>query len=80
MPAGRFRILNYSLLRLFTGFASAALMAWKLTVSNVTNKVAATASAKIHQVSVVRYSYWFNQLVRKYQASGIAMKQAISTM
>ena len=72
--------LNYSVLRLLIGFARAALIAWKLTVNKVTTNVAMTAIKKSHQLSVVRYSYWLSQLVRKYLDSVMAIAQAISTV
>ena len=43
--AGRFRYVghNYSLLKLFTGLATAARMLWKLTVSNAIDTVTKAA-------------------------------------
>ena len=40
---------HYSLLKLFTGFAIAALIAWKLTVNMVSSNTPIPAAAKIHQ-------------------------------
>ena len=47
--------LSHSVLKLFTGFATAALIAWKLTVSKVISKAPAPADAKIHHDNAVRY-------------------------
>src|SRR5438477_12983830 len=41
---------HHSVLKLFTGFATAAFIDWKLTVNNVMASVHAPATAKIHQV------------------------------
>lgn len=42
--------LDYSLLKLFTGLASPAFIARKLTVINAINKAATPATANIHQL------------------------------
>ncbi len=42
---------NYSLLRLFTGFASAAFIAWKLTVNSAMPRDSAPATVNIHQAT-----------------------------
>ena len=44
----------YSALKLFTGFANAALNAWKLTVINAIRTAITPASAKIHQLIFMR--------------------------
>ena len=44
---------SHSLLKLFTGFATAALIAWKLTVASVINKAPDPAMINIHQDMVV---------------------------
>jgi hypothetical protein len=44
----------YSLLKLFTGFASAALNDWKLIVINATSKVITPAIKNTHQLIVMR--------------------------
>lgn len=46
----------YSVRRLFTGLAMAALIAWKLTVSNAINKAVIPAIANTDQLMVVRYA------------------------
>ena len=40
---------DHSLLKLFTGFASAALIAWKLTVISAITTAAMPAAANTHQ-------------------------------
>ena len=42
--------IHYSVLKLFTGFDIAALMAWKLTVKMVMSNDPEIATAKIHQL------------------------------
>ena len=54
------RIKYYSAFKLLTGFAIAAFIAWKLTVNKVMNKAPPIATAKIHQLISVRYSYFCN--------------------
>ena len=43
---------HYSVLKLFTGLATAALMAWKLMVAKAINTATTPEPAKIHQASV----------------------------
>ena len=55
-----FRILSlltshYSVLKLFTGLATAAFIAWKLTVNTVIINAPTPATAKIHHDNPVRY-------------------------
>ena len=45
---------HYSVLRLFTGFASAALIAWKLIVNKAIAAAAIPANKNIHQGIEVR--------------------------
>ena len=45
----------YSLLKLFTGFAIAAFIAWKLTVAKAINITNIPADANIHQLNEMRY-------------------------
>ena len=63
-----FRVLNsclappsgggggYSVLKLFTGLAIAAFIAWKLTVHRAINIAPAPAAKNIHQLIEIRYS------------------------
>ena len=44
----------YSVLKLFTGFAIAAFIAWKLTVINAINITNNPADANSHQLRVMR--------------------------
>ena len=45
----------YSLLKLFTGFAIAAFIAWKLTVPNAINITNTPARANMLQLRLIRY-------------------------
>ncbi len=47
--------VHYSVLNDFTGFATAAFIAWKLTVSKVIAMAPVPAPAKIHQESPALY-------------------------
>lgn len=49
-------VKTYSVRRLFTGFANAAFIAWKLTVSNAINKAVAPAAINIDQPILIRYA------------------------
>ena len=51
----------YSLLKLFTGFAIAAFIAWKLTVKTATNKASTPANKKYSYPIGIRYGKSFNQ-------------------
>jgi len=44
----------YSALKLFTGFASAALTAWKLTVASAITTAIKTTNPNIHQLMCIR--------------------------
>ena len=52
--------IDYSVLKLLTGLAIAALIAWKLTVNKVISNAPPIATAKIHQLISARYSYFCN--------------------
>lgn len=45
---------SYSLLKLFTGLATAALIAWKLTVTAATNKAMPPAAKNTHDGMLMR--------------------------
>ncbi len=47
---------SYSVLKLFTGFATAAFIAWKLTVANAIKIASTPAAINIHQEISTRYS------------------------
>ena len=49
-----FLISHYSLLKLFTGFATAASIAWKLTVINAITIASTPATMNIHQLIFMR--------------------------
>lgn len=51
---GEFRKIIYSALKLLTGLAFAALIAWKLMVSRATSKAMSPAKAKTHQLMGIR--------------------------
>src|ERR1700694_2098683 len=70
---------NHSVLKLFTGFAIAAFIAWKLTVSKAINKAPIPATPKTHQLMVIRYAKLCNHLFITHQATGNAMHDAMNT-
>ena len=47
--------IDYSILKLFTGFAIAAFIAWKLTVINAINIAIIPATRNIHQLIAILY-------------------------
>jgi hypothetical protein len=49
-------LILHSVLKLFTGFAMAALMDWKLTVINAINIADAPAITNTHQLKLVLYA------------------------
>src|SRR6185369_17520919 len=70
---------HYSVLKLFTGFAIAAFIAWKLTVSNATSNAAAPAIANSHQLMLILYEKSCSHLCITYHAIGNAMTLAMIT-
>ena len=72
-------IINYSLLKLFTGLVIAAFIAWKLTVRSAIRIAANPAARNIHQLIATRYSKLCNQLCIIHQATGNATRQEIRT-
>ena len=72
-------LIYYSVLKLFTGFAIAALIAWKLTVNNAINITNNPADANSHQLNVIRYGKFCNHLFAAIYASGDAIIKAITT-
>ena len=72
-------LLVYSVLKLFTGFATAALKAWKLMVITAINMASNPDMAKIHQLISVLYAKSASHLCIKYQATGAAIKNDINT-
>jgi len=77
----RFSIFDfsYSVLKLFTGLATAALMAWKLTVNNAISKAAIPATANTHQLILILYAKSCNQLLITNQDIAQAMTIDIPT-
>src|SRR4030095_6654434 len=69
----------HSVRKLFTGLASAAFIAWKLTVSNAIANAATIAPPKIHQLILTLYGKSFNQSFIAHQATGKAINAAITT-
>ena len=55
-PAESFKSWFYSVLKLFTGFAIAAFIAWKLIVTNAITSASITAIRNIHQLISTRYA------------------------
>ena len=47
---------SYSVLKLFTGFATAAFIAWKLIVANAINTASIPAAINIHALILMRYA------------------------
>src|SRR5690349_20827140 len=45
---------TYSVLKLFTGFVIAALIAWKLTVANAITTASTPASTNVHTLTSIR--------------------------
>lgn len=48
LPANEYGYTFYSVRKLLTGFAKAAFIAWKLTVSDAINKAKTPANTKTH--------------------------------
>ena len=69
----------YSALNDFTGFATAAFIAWKLTVNNAIAIAIMPAIANIHQLISIRYAKACNHLFINHQAIGDAIKMAMHT-
>ena len=64
----------YSVLKLFTGFASAAFIAWKLIVIKAINKAAAVVITNTVQLIGIRYAKSCSHLCITNQAIGEATK------
>lgn len=69
----------YSDRRLVTGFATAALMDWKLMVTMVMIIAAKPAKINIKGLIEILYSYFCSQPFKKYRATGDAIKQLNNT-
>src|SRR5664279_1653736 len=63
--------LPYSVFKLFVGFATAARIAWKLTVMMAIQTAIRPASANIHQLMGVRYANAESHLFMAHQAMGV---------
>src|SRR4030095_5622544 len=80
----RFKFVNssivlYSVRKDFTGFATAALIAWKLIVPKAIMTASNPAATNIHQLMLIRYAKSCSQLCIIHQAMGDAMTKAIAT-
>ncbi len=71
--------VHHSVLKFFTGFAVAALMACKLIVSTAINKASTAATINIHQAISILYEKSCSQLCMAHHASGNATNEAINT-
>ena len=69
----------YSVLKLFTGFAIAALIAWKLIVATAIITASKPVAINIHALILVRYAKSLSQLFVAYHAMGEARINAITT-
>src|ERR1700730_804228 len=70
---------NYSVLKLFTGLATAALIAWKLTVSTAMQRAIAAVIRNTSQPIFVRYAKSRSHLLITHQATGDAITIDIAT-
>src|SRR6266545_3074937 len=73
-----FFIKLYSVLKLFTGFAIAAFIAWKLTVIKATAIAKIPVAANTPHSTLIRYANDCSQLFIKYHATGDAINNAIA--
>src|SRR6266487_1930819 len=69
----------YSVLKLFTGLAIAAFIAWKLTVINAIATDIKPAIANTHQSILTRYEYDASQLFITHHATGDEITNEIRT-
>ena len=74
-----FSFSNYSVLKLFTGFAIAAFIALKLIVINAINKAITPAMINIHQLIAVRYAKSSSHRLIAQPATGKAITEEIIT-
>src|SRR4030095_6561640 len=73
------RSSNYSVRNDFTGFASAAFIAWKLTVANAIIIAINPAIANNHQLILMRYAKPCNHLFIVHHATGKAIMNDATT-
>src|SRR5262249_21750074 len=66
--------IHYSLLKLFTGFATAAFIAWKLIVNTVMMKITDPAAKKIPTPILILYAKLCNHWLATHQATGKAIR------
>src|SRR5687767_7540713 len=80
-PTGRHQTIKqfHSVRNDFTGLATAALMAWKLTVTNAMNSAAAPANTNTHQLTLTLCAKSCNRLSITNHAIGDATITAIAT-
>src|SRR5664279_2915142 len=65
--------ISYSVLKLFTGFAIAAFIAWKLTVINAMMIEAIPPIRNSHQLISILNVKFCNHRFIKYHANGVAI-------
>ena len=70
---------DYSVLKLFTGFAIAARIAWKLIVIKAMIKEEMPAITNTHTLILILYAKSCSQLCMIHQVTGTAMMNAIKT-
>ena len=70
---------DHSVLKLFTGFAIAALIAWKLIVINAISAAINPAIANTHHGMLILYAKSCNQLCITHQVTGTASRNEIPT-
>src|ERR1043166_8067209 len=68
----------YSFLKLFTGLATAALIAWALIVINAITRAINAAAKNIHHPMLTRYTKSCSHLFMVHQANGKAMTAEIA--
>ncbi len=72
-------MLYYSVLKLFTGFAIAAFIAWKLIVASAIMTAKNPAAKNNHQLILMRYAKSCSHLCMINHASGDAITKATIT-
>ena len=69
----------YSVLKLFTGLANAAFIAWKLTVNSAIIIAANAAATNTHQLILTLYAKLCSHLLMAQYDNGNAITQAMHT-
>src|SRR4030095_1337066 len=71
--------VHYSVRKLFTGFMTAALIAWKLIVTSAIKTASDIAVTKTHHPILTRYTKSNSHWCITHHATGRAMSAAINT-